>query len=386
MTYLPKSVFLFFIFVSIRAQAQQNHFIYLQSDDKQPFFVKLNDNVLSSSASGYLIVPKLQDGRYNLGIGLPLREGQQVFNCVLNKKDLGYTIKFSAGEWQLMNILTQKILLPGQVIEKDTAVVLTQEKATDAFSTLLAAAVHDSTLLQSEVKTVAVTKTVDTVAIEPAKIQVSVAVTNSIIKKLENKNNDGIEMVYLDEFANSTDTIRIFIVAENEIKPEVLELNKIDSVDSGKTTTRVPVDSVKEPQLDTRLSVSQQPADSTKNSLPNAQENKSKKKPVFIETTMINSDCKNYATENDFLKIRKKMVSENTDEDMIKAAKKFFKTMCFTTEQIKNLSVLFLKDEGKYLFYDAAYPFASDSESFPSLVNQLTDNYYITLFKAMLNK
>ncbi|MEJ7675936.1 MAG: hypothetical protein WKF59_25370 [Chitinophagaceae bacterium] len=48
------------------------------------------------------------------------------------------------------------------------------------------------------------------------------------------------------------------------------------------------------------------------------------------------------------------MVTEKNDEGMIKVAKKNFKTKCFTTEQIKNLSVLFIKDDGKYMFFDTA--------------------------------
>jgi len=101
---------------------------------------------------------------------------------------------------------------------------------------------------------------------------------------------------------------------------------------------------------------------------------------------MINSDCKSFATESDFLKLRKKMVAEKNDEDMIKIAKKVFKTKCFTTEQIKNLSALFLKDEGRYIFFDAAYPFAVDSDLYYTLEKELSDNYYITRFRAMIHK
>ena len=53
----------------------------------------------------------------------------------------------------------------------------------------------------------------------------------------------------------------------------------------------------------------------------------------------------------------KKMASENNPEDMIKVAKKYFKVKCYGTEQIKDLSYLFLTDKGKYMFFDAAYPF-----------------------------
>ena len=84
------------------------------------------------------------------------------------------------------------------------------------------------------------------------------------------------------------------------------------------------------------------------------------------------------------MKLRKKMASENKDDNMIGVAKKAFKSNCFSTEQIKNLSVLFLKDDGRYRFFDAAYPFVYDSQNFNTLQMQLTDEYLINRFKAMI--
>ena len=80
------------------------------------------------------------------------------------------------------------------------------------------------------------------------------------------------------------------------------------------------------------------------------------------------------------------MVSETNDDDMIKVAKKTFKSKCFTTEQIKNLSVLFLKDEGKYMFFSAAYQFVSNSEAFNTLEAQLTESEYVIRFRVLINK
>ena len=124
-------------------------------------------------------------------------------------------------------------------------------------------------------------------------------------------------------------------------------------------------------------------------------EQKPVSQPVFIEDQKsekrpapgltINSDCKTNASDDDFFKLRKKMAAEKNDEAMVKVAKKAFRTRCFSTDQVKNLSSLFLKDEGRYNFFDAAYPFVSDSAVFPSLENQLTDPYYITRFKAMIH-
>ena len=100
----------------------------------------------------------------------------------------------------------------------------------------------------------------------------------------------------------------------------------------------------------------------------------------------INSDCKDVANKNDFLRIRKRMAAEKDNDAMVLAAKKVFKTKCFSTEQIRNLSYLFLSDEGRYMFFDAAYPYTSDMEKFPTLISQLKDEYYINRFEAMIQK
>ena len=80
------------------------------------------------------------------------------------------------------------------------------------------------------------------------------------------------------------------------------------------------------------------------------------------------------------------MAAESNEENMIKVAKKAFKTKCFSTDYIKNLSTLFLKDEAKYNFFDAAYPYVSDIGAFSTLENQLSDPYYIKRFKAMIHQ
>jgi hypothetical protein len=110
-----------------------------------------------------------------------------------------------------------------------------------------------------------------------------------------------------------------------------------------------------------------------------------KKESGLEKSTIKNSNCADYAGEEDFLKLRKKMAAENKNEDMIKVAKKMFRSKCFTTDHIKNLSGLFLNDDGKYNFFDAAYPFVSDSGSFYTLEALLSDTYYINRFKAMIH-
>jgi len=106
--------------------------------------------------------------------------------------------------------------------------------------------------------------------------------------------------------------------------------------------------------------------------------------PVTKAPAMINSDCVNFATEYDLDKLRVRMVDEVSAEDRIAAAKKIFRTKCFSTRQIRALTELFLNDEGKYKFLDAAYPFVSDSHDFRKLADVLKEDYYVKRFHAMI--
>ncbi|MDQ2862940.1 MAG: hypothetical protein M3R50_04675, partial [Bacteroidota bacterium] len=65
---------IFLCTVAFAASAQQDHFIYLQTENTQPFYVKVNNKLISSSAMGYVIIPKLNDGDYTLHIGFPKNE------------------------------------------------------------------------------------------------------------------------------------------------------------------------------------------------------------------------------------------------------------------------------------------------------------------------
>jgi hypothetical protein len=77
------------------------------------------------------------------------------------------------------------------------------------------------------------------------------------------------------------------------------------------------------------------------------------------------------------------MAGANTDDVMI-AEKKVLKQMLFYLQ--KNLEALFLTDESKYNFFDAAYPHISDPENFSSLQSELKDEYFINRFKAMIRQ
>ena len=86
------------------------------------------------------------------------------------------------------------------------------------------------------------------------------------------------------------------------------------------------------------------------------------------------------------MKLRKKMAGRDTDEAMIEEAKKVYRNKCFTVEQLRYLSTLFLTSAAKYQFFDASYHYASDRQNFASLRNEIKDEYYLNRFKALVGE
>lgn len=183
---------------------------------------------------------------------------------------------------------------------------------------------------------------------------------DSIVKLYELNLKDSKEIVYITrDSTGEKDTIRIELPIEKD------------------SESMKPKDEIKKPEL-------------TVPSLKNDSVILAPKKPdlkadtVVRKLVVVNSDCKNFASEADLDKLRVKMISENRMDERVQVARKYFKTRCFTTRQIRALTELFVSDKTRYEFFDAAYPFVSDTANFKSLLDLLTDEYYIGRFKAMV--
>ena len=102
------------IFICISGYySQEKHFIFIQSENSQPFYVSLNGKLFSSTASGYVIIPKLVEGDYKFTIGFAQNAfPEQSFQCTINKKDLGFNLKnFAEKGWGLFNLQTLEVLM-----------------------------------------------------------------------------------------------------------------------------------------------------------------------------------------------------------------------------------------------------------------------------------
>ena len=425
MLFFPKFKSFFLLIIvfcgALSVRAQESHFIYLQTENNQPFYVKLGNNIMSSSSAGYIILPKLKEGIQTFFIGFPKSNNpEQKFVVNLEDANKGYLIKnFDEKGYALFDLQSLALV---QNAGSDVVVEKQPEPAKDnnAFSQLLANVVHDSTILQNNklpLPAVVVKNNPDTIAIVPIVAEkkqtvekdtlIAARPINSITKKILGiKEATGMDMIYVDMHDGKTDTIRLFlpVSAKDAVTPKAVVTYEPEKKPVTDSTLTITPTIVKAPEKniyikDTsakvaevkQIETSQPQATVVLRNTDSTIENANKpatEKDSSVEVIRIseNSDCKTFATDNDFLKLRKKMAAENNTDEMIAAAKKYFKSRCFTTEQIKNLSFLFLNDEGKYRFFDAAYPFTSDSSQYSLLQEQLKDEYYITRFKAMIHK
>lgn len=376
----------------LTASSQKVYFIYIQTEFQQPFFVKINKKIINSTASGYVIIPKLVDSTYSFNIGFTQTKGmEQQFSVKVGKQDHGYLLKnFDTKGWGLFDLQTMAVQMS---LGGNTGIAVNGSKDESSFTDILSKAADDPSIKEKPVqpkveekKPVAVVPelvkkeepkaeekkpVVKEEQVEPKKESIELTdepyIKSQVKKWSESSTTEGFGLVFIEIYENGViDTIRLLIPSPkpiiNVVKEEPKEQKKFLEITPETTKKEEPPVVKEEKTTEVKPSVT---------ILPD-------------EKAVVNNNCKEVAVESDFFKLRKILAGEESEENMNTAAKKYFKTKCFSTGQIKNLSTLFLTEEGKYDFFDAAYKFITDPAIFGSLQEELKDPYYNSRFKAML--
>jgi len=372
--------------------AQEKHFVFIQSDNNLPFYVSLNGKLYSSAASGYMIIPALADGNYNFSVGFAKNAfPEQSFEFVIDKKDLGFNLK-NLGEkgWGLFNLQSLNVTMAGSSPSNEVAKAISEkEQPKDDFEPLISfdkksketvakrkkaadtlateqAVTNDKSNEQEAAKSNALTKADDNFAITDVK------------KVSESKDEDGVHLAYKDDNGKNSDTIQIII-------PSAKSSSNIEnSVSSSETSNAGNTDASSKPVASENVAAAR---DSLKFLDINPDKSKTDAATAVVDNNtaaITNSKCKNIATDEDFIRVRRKMAMQASDEKMINEAKKLYRNKCLTTSQIKKLSTLFLSDEGRYNFINASYNSASDVSEYSTLQSEFIDPAFVNRFKAML--
>lgn len=352
----------FFLFLnllcsSFTLNAQKKHFIYIQAEEKQPFYVTINNKNYSSTVNGHLIIPRLKNGKYFFIAGFPKdKYAEQKFSCVIADKDLGFVLKqYGKDGWGLFNLITftstmanaadwekDKATNDTTKIDDDYTIVPTKTTPVQPATKKSVAESNDNkensadkgtkknneTTSANEQKPVT-KKQEDTVSSSEKTKETTTTVT--ILRTYQKGGAQGIDEVYVDYSSNPKDTIVIFIPTAE----------KVEAVQQAKPVTTI------------------QAVDTSKSKNPG-------------KAYQYNTSCVQMATESDFAKTRKLMSLETTDEKMIVSAKKSFSNKCYYVEQIRSLGLLFLSEQSKLKFFTMAKPFIYDRLNYASLETQFT--------------
>jgi hypothetical protein len=425
--------------LSVASFAQQDHFLYLQSEDRQPFYAKISSQVFSSSENGYLIVPKLADGVYQVDVGFPRAAfPEQHFVLQVNKKDQGFQLK-NLGQkgWGLYSLRN------GEMLENKDANQAVAEfsgtKKTDPFSAMLANIVNDSAILYSAVKTPPPTpkpepKTEVVAATNPPATVSAVDSTQSTVKQPEPVKTEVAKTEVVK--TETTTPVSTDSAQEKKSDPPVAAVKPASEIQPVTAAKKTEAPSTEKPFISKISEATTSEAysavfleqynlstDTVRISIPLKEESlpptssapviSRAADPVVTQSTttvqsevapaapvvktetrapkkttlqVFNSDCKNFASDVDVDKLRVKIIAEYAIEDKLLASKKVFKQRCFTVKQIRALTELFPSDETKYQFFDAAYPFVYDTSDFYLLEDLLKNDYYKNRFKAMIHR
>ncbi len=147
MNHLVASIILFFC--TLQTFGQQDYFVYVQTDNNQAFYLRSNNTVYSSTASGYCILSKLPDSTANVTIGFAkMVFPEQQFTIPVNHKDAGYLLKnFGEKGWGLFNLQTMAVIMNSNATQEKKSPEINSSRKNDDFSLLLANAVNDTAVL-----------------------------------------------------------------------------------------------------------------------------------------------------------------------------------------------------------------------------------------------
>ena len=367
---LLSKVLVLLIFIAsvsdLKAQ-QQKHFVYIQSENKQPYYVQLNGQTYNSTKYGYVIISQLLTGKYYFTIGFPKNQyPEQKFIVDINMSDpgIGYSLKqFAEKGWGLFNII-------------DFSTVMADHEA---------APIPKDSLVTAAIKT----DTAKLVSVKPIEKPAAANDTAAALKNTGIASTPNIPTAITAGAVAATATIATAAIVEKPAAAKDTVAVQKNTVLDTSTKSVVPVTTaataankkvIKSFELISATSVDQIYVDRSRKKIDTM--------AIFIpllpkaDTVSAVKKCGLLATEDDFHRIRLEMASATTNAFMLSIAKNYFKTKCYTVEQIKNLGVLFLNEEGRLQFFEMAKPFISDAENYPSLHSQFTKPEWLEKFNA----
>lgn len=331
------------MFICSGLYAQQSHFVFIESLNKQPFTIKFENKEFFSGTKNYITLSKLNNGLKTIIINMK-NESESKFSIPVENNDLGYSLKQNSNnDWVLFDILSFKTLEQGNLNNEIIAKVEGQKIIVE--QPLVIEEQKKETPQLQKIETASVLPESQHKPVQEAVIEVKIEIQNSISKISDAKNLTGVYQKYVHVTQNSIDTIDVFIPFKEIIKKDtIIEVFR-----------------------------------------PLIEEKKMESQNIDVIPIATNN-CSDVATESDVTEFIHMLQKSPVIKNKMGIAASFLKTKCFSTNQIKRLSVLFMYDKAKLDFFKLAQQSISDPENYQYLEYELRDDMYQKEFRNFITQ
>jgi hypothetical protein len=365
-----KSILLFILFqVGIIPLLVAQHYVFIEAEGQQPFYLKKGGDTYSSSATGFIILSKINSKDIDFVIGFPNKLYPEVsFRILAVQQDRGFALRQLEGKgWVLVDRQNASVISGGVVDSRQPLSSATTSSV--GFADLLADATGDKTLLEKSTVIVAPTDKASAIGsksktnITTSKSQGNIKQANKtpalgiIRSSIQLEDSSLLRIAYFDKgIKNNWDTIIIEIEKRLETpfphKPAILDFPANSSSRSSSSSKEAVID------------------------LP-------KQSEVVVEPV----DCSHpIALPKDVRELQRKITKARTIEEQLEIAVKAFNEKCFTTKQVKELGAIFWEEQNRLTFYTRLKNYVAD----PSLYGELEQSFLQAAsrkaFRDMLKK
>lgn len=379
-------VFMLIATMAFQALSAQ-HYIFIEADGQQPFYLKQGNKMVSSSAAGFLILPKITTSELEFSIGFPKNSYPEVaFYINGTDRDRGFQLKLMEGQgWSLFDRTSLEVIKGGSPKTAPIEMQLTLKEEGN-FAKLLAATTDDKSLLEKMPKKDSLEKpTPDKAITKPVLIA---GVTKAVVKdSLNKKENVIVPQISLSAQSEEVDVKRLVFVEQSmKGKPDTItveiEKQKVAASTELLTPTKdsvlaaiFPKDIAQtdiSPDTVAQLGKPQHDADSAKANIQSP-----KASPIIVCDRPI-------ADYKDIRALQKKLLGIASDQDQRNHAVKAFGQKCFNTKQALEIGWFFVDENSRLQLFKALQPLIADKASFGNLEVSFLKEENIKAFRALV--
>ena len=392
MKYFKRFFLVAVILSGVVSSSKAQHYFFIEADNQQAFYIKKSDSIYSSSANGFLIIPRNTEKIFTITIGFPMNKFPEIqFNLDEMDRDRGFKLKnFQEKGWGLFDLSSLQVNMQSANDLKVVESKITNPKSVaDDFANMLSEVTNDKTLLDrgkavlkdtpknADSKTLPKSEnptstpepkpnqTVQTTAATQVKSEIKPqqtikSITNTITKVKVDSSEKGMLIIkYIDKSADG--------------KADVVDLKIEDSSNQFAPKSNLESDDFSNNQKQIGLTESLEKKDLSK---LNTQSTALKVPSICTFPKALEKDIQN---------IQRKLLGFVSGEDQLNFAEKGYKNKCFTTNQTMEISWFLLNEDLRLSFFKRIINLIVDQENVKLLENGFVKEDNVKSFRELIS-